>query len=434
MGRYTRKAVPRLIMDDLLALRAQEKNGRPNYGAILHYFRRLKGWTAAYLAFLYSEALGNEEIITVRWIYRMEHNNEVPIDEKKRWILARLVDIPFSLFGLEALERTIPGLFSWEKVDVQEYRLTLETYNRGWHLTTVFQYVSDIKRRIGDLYREASHSSEKREMYKLLCGYLILLGDIAHDHMEFHTAIDHFNSAVMIAEQEKFYDLWAFALRQKGNVYEERGEIVGGLRGYKNAKSDFEQATLNYQAAEQLSPKVSPALRGIVMNSAGVAYAYTARDKGELDTALNVLETSSKEIGKMADDLSLIHARLDEERYHLNRATAYLAYPGAKAAHTITARNELKQATDKSIHSLARHAFSATLLAKSYLVEGQYPMAVAYTEDALSTVLASSSTMNMARLDAIYQHLRNDPSYGNSTDVALLGTKLLKVQKPELFQ
>jgi len=179
--------------------------------------------------------------------------------------------------------------------------------------------------------------------------------------------------------------------------------------------------------------KISSALRSIIMSGAGVTYAYTARDKGEFDTALKVLESTGKEIGKDVEDSLMIAATLDEERYHLNRATAFLAYPKSKPAHAIAARNELKQASDRSIHSLARHAFSTTLLAKSYLIEGQYPMAVAYTENALTTVFSSNSTMNMARLDAIYQHLKMDHSYGKSTDVALLGTKLLKLQKPELF-
>jgi tetratricopeptide (TPR) repeat protein len=431
-NRYTRKNVPCLTIDDLLQLLAEEKNGRPNYGAILHYFRLLKGWTAAYLAFVYSEALGHEEIMTANWIYRMEHKNEVPTDEKRRWILARLLNIPPLLFGLEPLESAMSDLFKWEKVDVQEYRLALEHYNQRWRSGAVLQAVSDIKRRISNL-REASNSSEKREVYKLLCGYLILLAKLALDQMKFNTAINHFTNAVTIAEQEKLYDLWAFALRERGNVYKKRGEITAGLEEYPAAQQDFEQAVLNYQAAQALESKVQPIFRGFVLSGAADAYAYTARDKGEFDTALGVLDAASKEIGKQADDVSLLIARLDEERYHLNKAAAYLAYPGAKAAHAIAARNELKQATDTSMNSLDRNASRSVLLAKSYLVDGQYPMAVAYTKDALDAVWASHSSLYLSRLDMIYQRLSNDPSYGKSADVALLGVDLLKAQKPELF-
>jgi hypothetical protein len=81
----------------------------------------------------------------------MEKKNMVPIDEKRRWILARLLNIPPLLFGLEPLESAMSDLFKWEKVDVQEYRLTLENYNRGWHTGSVFQAVNDIKKRISNL-------------------------------------------------------------------------------------------------------------------------------------------------------------------------------------------------------------------------------------------------------------------------------------------
>jgi tetratricopeptide (TPR) repeat protein len=379
-----------------------------------------------------SEALG-KEVITESWIYKMERNNEVPDNPKRRQILAWLLDIPPCLFGLESLEQTIPSLFRLEKVDVQEYRLTLEHYCQGWHSASLFQAVNDMKARIDHLYRAAPNSSEKREMYKLLCGYLILLAGLAHSHMEFDTAIDHLNSAVNIAEEEQLYDLWAYALSGMCNLYMEQGEITAGLKGYPAAQCYFAKAVQHFQAAQELEKKVQPIFRGCVLKYAGVAYAYIARDKGAFDKALEILDTASKDIGKQAEDLPIITTKLDEERYHLDKAAAYLAYPGSKASHAITARNELKQAANKSIHSLDRDASSAILLAKSYLIEGKYEMAAAYTEAAIHPVLASGQTMNMARLDAIYQQLRDDPAYGKKSDVIMLGVNLLKAQEPELF-
>jgi tetratricopeptide (TPR) repeat protein len=418
-------------MEALFLVLAQEKNERPNYGAILEYYRKLAGMTRKDLACYYSEALG--KTITDDWIYRMERENKVPDDPTKRKLLAQMLGIPFSLFGLEPLEKTMSGLYSWEKIDVQEHRLTLESYNQGWFSGSLFRAASDIKARIKNLYRAAPNSSEKKDLYKLLCGYLVLLSDLARDHMEFDDAIDHLNSAVTIAEQEKFYDLWAYTLSKQGSVYEQRGEVTAGLKGYPAAQRDFAAAVRNFQAAQALESKVQPIFRGLVLRWAGRASAYAARDKGEFDSTLRVLDAASKEIGKEAEDLPIILAKWDEERYHLDKAAAYLAYPKAKASHALTARKELEQAADKSIHSLARDAFGVRLLAKSYLVEGQYPMAVAYTEDALSTVVACKSALDMAGLDVIYQQLRNDPSYGKSSDVIMLGVNLLKAQEPELF-
>jgi tetratricopeptide (TPR) repeat protein len=438
-NRYTRKNVPCLTMDDLLQVLAEKKNGRPNYGAILHYFRLLKGWTAAYLAFVYSEALGHEEIMTANWIYRMEHKNEVPTDEKRRWILARLLDIPPVLFGLEPLERAMSDLFTWEKVDVQEYRLTLENYCRydvkqGWHAGSIVQVVSDIKLRISNLHNKAPYSSEKKEMRELLCGYFLLLGNIAHDYMELEAAIDYFNNAVNIAEEEKFYDLWAFALGQKGIAYRTRGDLTAGLKGYVGALADFKQAALSFQEAQQLAPKVQPVIRGLVAIRAGTAYASTAQDDDEFGEALKVIDAGGQEIGQRSDGHSLLlPALLNEELLSLDRAFAYLIYPARSVKHAMMAQKELERAAKKAINSPHRNTFGAMLLARSYLVAGQYNMAVAYTEAALDTIQTGQSDSNLARLNVIYHQLRNDPSYGKSTDVALLGTRLLKAQKPELF-
>jgi tetratricopeptide (TPR) repeat protein len=378
------------------------------------------------------KGLDDKEPVTPNWIYMMENQNIVPNDEGRRWLLARLLDIPPILFGLEPLNALMSGLFVWETVDIQEYRLTLENYSRGWHAGSVFP-VDDIKKRISNLYHEAPHSPEKKEMLKMLCGYLILLGDLAFDHMESDTAIDNFSRAVTIAKQEKLYDLWVFALRQRGLVYMEQGEITAGLKGYPAAQRYFAKAVLNAQAAQNLEMKVQPMLRGLVLSNAGIAYATVAQNESEeFKKALEILDQAQAHIGKKADDVG-ITAILDEERYHLDRAHTYLAYPAWNASHANAAQIELEQAAKmQTLNSLDRKTSYASRLAKSYLVGGQYEMAVAYTEDALSLIQASSSTMKLVRLDMIYQNLRKSP-YGTSADVKLLGTKLLKVQRPELF-
>jgi tetratricopeptide (TPR) repeat protein len=427
--------VVHLTLEELLRLLAEEKNSRPNYGAILQYFRHLIGWTADELAFYYSEALGlDDAVITASWVSHMENDNKVPTDLKRRWILACLLGIPPMLFGLEPLERAISGLFTWEKVDVQEYHLTLENYSRGWHAYSVFQAAEDIKQRISTLYHEAPHALEKKEMYKLLCGYLVLLGGIAHAHMKFDAAIDYYSRAVMIAKQEKFYDLWAYALCERGGVYVERGELTTGLKSYETAQQYFAKAVPNAQAAQNVMGKVQPMLRGIILSKTGIAYASIAQDENEFKKALDALDQAHAYIEKKGDDIGIIGAILDEERYHLDRAHAYLAYPTWKTYHAKAAQGELEQATKKqTLNSLYRKTSYVLYIAKSYLVGGQYEMAIAYAEDALRTFQATGSVMKLVRLDAIYHHLRNDPSYGKSSDVALLGTKLLKAQQPGLF-
>jgi hypothetical protein len=217
-----------------------------------------------------------------------------------------LLDIPPFLFGLEQLKRTSYGLFNWERIDVQEYSSTLAKYSTGWHATTVFQAVSDVKQRIGNLYREAPHASEKQEMLKLLGGYLILLGDLAHSFMEFDSAIDHFEKAIAVAKEEKLYDLWTFALRQKGNVYEERGEITAGTQGYGAAKADFALAKGHIQVAQALEQKIQPVFSGLVLACASTAYAACAQDQSAPTHQTSSLRRGIGRLGGCSASLSFL--------------------------------------------------------------------------------------------------------------------------------
>jgi tetratricopeptide (TPR) repeat protein len=433
-----KKEISDLALDELLYLRdllAEKKHGKPNYGAILRYFRLRAGWTAGRLASLYSEALGLDEdhLITPSWIYIMENQNQVPINEKRRWLLTGLLNIPPMLFGLGSLDTSLSDLLTWERVDVQEYRATLERYSQRWHTGSVFQATSDIKKRISNLYREAPHSQEKKEMLDLLCGYLILMGDIAGNHMELDTALAHFNRVVQIAEQENLYDRWALALRQRGVVYVKLGEVAVGAEGYTAAQPHFTQATLNAQAMQSLETKIQPALRGLLLGPVADAYASIAQDEHEFKKALETLDQAKAFIGKRADDVYTLGAVLDEERYHLDRAHVHLISPFWNVDHAKAARSELEQASKRNtLNSLDRRSSYASLLAKSYLVEGQYAIAVAYAEEALNTIQASGSVIKLARLDMIYQYLKKC-DYGKSEEIALFGVKLFKVQHPELF-
>jgi hypothetical protein len=127
----SKQALVKLTEDDLLRILVEGKNGKPNYGAILAYYRALMGWTAGVLAMLYGEALGDESV-SASWVYIMENQNKVPADEKRRWILAQLLGIPPALFGLKLStsvmgrpQRSVLNLFMSGRVDITEYRVAL---------------------------------------------------------------------------------------------------------------------------------------------------------------------------------------------------------------------------------------------------------------------------------------------------------------------
>jgi len=297
---HKRKTHSTLTIDDQIQL-AQAGN----YGSIMHYYRLQTGWKAWELALLYSEALREETpdelnenmpLITASWIYMMENQNMVPTDKKRRWILARLLDIPPFLFCLPALKETfdtreepvISTIFTWETVDIVEYRNTLEIYCNSYFINPTHYVLYDIKRRIINLQNEVHYkrSQEKKEMLRLLCKYQIEAARIALNQQCFDKAIDLLSKAITIAKSNKLYDIWAYALRQRGTAYEERGEVTEGLNGFAAAQQDFNLAISNLDAARKLELYISPLQKGLVLQAAGTAYACVARDEKEHKEAL----------------------------------------------------------------------------------------------------------------------------------------------------
>jgi transcriptional regulator with XRE-family HTH domain len=435
----TKKDLPLLSNDDLLALIAPDQHGQPNYGALLRYFRQQKHWKVEELARYYSLALRaggwdqeESESVSEQRIYAMENQNKVPKDQKRRWILATLLDIPPFLFGLEALP-VPPPLFCWKSVDVAEYRAKLEQYCRLFHHGTVQQAVPHIQRRINHLnhaFRLASSPREKDELLKLLCEYYTLAGDIAHSQLYPDEAIALLSSAVTIAREQHFYDLWAYALRQRGCGYLDRGEITAMREGFAAAQPDFDAAKRDLDEARSLEPYLSPQWYSAILLLAGKVNGQFARNGQELKQGLKLVDRASKQIGKPLDGTPIV---LDEERYHMDRARACIMSPVRAARWPETARQALEDAEKAArFISKRRQANRATFWAKTYFVEEFYPIAATLAEDALSMAQEIDSPINVARVQALYRGLRAS-RYGKGPEVAELGIKLLRVQQPELF-
>src|SRR5258708_37942190 len=102
-----------------------------NYGLLVKQYRIKKAWTRAQLAELYGNAL-REASMSVEAVRLMEENNRVPCNPKRRYILAKLLDIPLALFGLAALEtfeiKDTSSPKRRERFDIEHYQSRLSGY------------------------------------------------------------------------------------------------------------------------------------------------------------------------------------------------------------------------------------------------------------------------------------------------------------------
>ena len=111
--------------------------------------------------------------------------------------------------------------------------------------------------------------------------------------------------------------------------------------------------------ARTLKSHLSVQRNGLILLAAGRAYAHVAQNEQELKVAMKVIDLGGEVIGKDSDDTG-IPAKLDEERYHLDRGQVYMASPMAAARFPTKARQEFEHATrlTKPI-SKTRHAENA---------------------------------------------------------------------------
>jgi hypothetical protein len=393
------------------------------FGRELRSHRKALGWTARQLALVYSEEIGREDTpVDTSFIYHLEAG-ETLMDKGRRAILARIVDMPLALAGIGILaSRATPLLFSSPRMDITEYEATLQAYTGTWQAGTTYKVAKDIKRRVAALENAALYSGGNRtSVMNLLCEYQVLAADVVSEQDPV-AASTLLGKTVIISYQEKQYNLYAHALRQRAQTGISQFELIGDPGVLTQALADF-------QATDVVQKQVSPFYQGLVNVRKGLVYAYTAKDSGEFKSALKTIDAAGNQIGQVATDPN-VAARLDLERWRLNRASAYLYSPQGSPSLALGELDELERTLPTT--SPRRSVHRNILFAKAYLGTGNFPMATSYANAALEVTSRFNMDTLSAHLEGVYRALRNSP-YGAEEDTAHFGVSLLKAQRPELF-
>ncbi len=393
------------------------------FGRELRSHRKAMGWTAKQLALMYSEEIGRDDApISPTFIYHLEAGDTM-FDKGRRAVLARLVDMPLTLAGIAALStQSTTQLFTSPVVDVREYEETLRTYSATWQAGTTYKVAKDIRNRVRALENAALYSGSNRSsVTNLLCEYQVLAADVVAEQNP-QGASTLLGKTVTLSYQEKQYNLYAHALRQRAQTGMNQFELTGD-------QSVLTQSLADFQATEAVQKHVSPFYQGLVDVRRGVVLAYTAKDEGEFKTALTIIDGVGSQIGEVSADPN-VAARLDVERWRLNRASAYLYSPQGSPALALAELEELERALPTA--SPRRSVHRNILFAKAYLGVKKFPMAIAYGQAALEVTSQYNMDTLSAHLEGVYRALRNS-AYGNESDTAHFGVALLKAQRPELF-
>jgi hypothetical protein len=400
----------------------------------------------------------NKQPYTKSRIYQMLRNNAFPDDNTRRWVVAKLLEIPPVLLGVQSLDdllnfqeprkREQVGSSALAPFDSTEFRRTLAAY---WTRLRYVDLQADVAKRIAVLEQHYLYGPQqaKCSVATLLCGYQMLSSLIATDQCDFDSAIDHLNKAYMVAKERELLKLKAACLLRRGWALNERGEVKAMRHDVEGALVDFAHATNDFLLACKQAQRLPAAMQGQLLSSLGQVSANTAKHPQEFHLAIKKMEEAEAFVGKGGGEEDIHFIQLPEERYYLNRAAAYLASSNSLACYPRDARKELRNAHAAAPTPLPkrRSAYIMILQATSYVIEGQAHLAkkrLGFADDCFSEATQKAtealvlvkdihSQVNVARIEKLCTDLRATPFGKENVDVARLEVEITAAKFPHLF-
>jgi tetratricopeptide (TPR) repeat protein len=380
-----------------------------------------------------------------------EQHNQMPMNIERRHILACLLEIPPFLLGLKSIEDILgavdisPTLYVLNErhIDTFEYETALAAYWERSNARTATDTLEEIMQRTGNLHRQYpyAHTSDQYKMKQLLCEYHMLVADIAYDEQLNKQAIRYLDKAVKMAEENQYNELYSVALFRRGNVYFRLGGIEVTANRINFADQYFSAAISDYTRGlhgldydnEKQSPPLPLHIHGDILLQLGNAQTRVARSSTK--ESLNVIDQAEAIAQQVQEQEAKHHFTFDSynlkfnfERYHLDRASALLGSPIRALRQPSDAIDELRKAHDIADAGLARRSvFSYILEARAYLDLKHHPIVVTTIQEALRRVTGVNSRVNIARIEGVYQSLKQT-NYGNTKDVVQLGADIWKAK------
>jgi hypothetical protein len=411
---------------------ADSQSGSFTFGLAVRYTRKLYKLSPGYAAKLYSKITGRHA--TGRHIQRMEQTDSFfPRNPNRRWVFAKLLGMPAALMALVGLDEhkppepqqsniVIPG--PPRSVNVEAYYTKLQSYWVDGYPDGIEQAIDEIKTRIDRLHDVLPYSRQKPQIVRLLCGYQIVLADIAEGLQCGKAAKAYYTHAILLAEEYKCRDLLGIALFRRQAFFDDTGD-------FPSSQADFEQA-------KKQGYFVSPLLQGQMFSVAGRSQAALAQNQKEYSVALSSLDAAEKLTGQPEKSHFLFFAAFDKERYFLDRAATLTNSPNKKLRSPEKAEECLVEArrqcriAGKGI-STYRQAHSDFIQAKIYCDQGYDAVAATTAENVLHTLqgygfIPSFCLKNIA--DLLQDLKQRAPG---EDFVASLEAELMKWQHPYLF-
>lgn len=363
------------------------------------------------------------------------------MDQKRRWLLATILNIPPAYFGLTTLQPSmLPASevhiahLPDESIDFSQYMDRLQQFWKGWSPSQVQEILVEVLTKIHVLQDAAIYGSSRQRDHIafLLCHYLLLFGNIRRDQGYADSAILFLDKAIKLAHEKEYFDLEAKAQYLKGYAQFDKWGIQPDRM---TERGQLQFATISFQSALELAKEsqkkhgLHGPLKSAIIAELGLVRAYNAQSSQEQKAALSTVDEASSIIQSREFHRDILFLDVDDEWYHIDKAEAYVALQWGREAV-----NELNNVDRSDPRTRRRYVYTDIVEADAYLAKNQIEMAVACAENALDLLEDMQSFIFVTRLSNMYHTLRQDRKYTSSPDVARLGGKLLKIQHSYLFE
>ena len=419
--------------------------GWPDFGQVMRYFRKkVAKLSGPEFGELYGKAVNADgSAFSKRWIYDMEMNNLGPVDFGRRKIIADLLHIPPTLFGLAALEDgtlitdppkscpVISGLSTLKRLatDIDKYQADIRL---RWQLHSTSTARDTTATLEMDVYMLEQLEAQAKgdflyHIQNILFGNYYLASVLAEDEMQYDQCYAYANNAVRVAKAMNDPELVATAHYARGyarlnwalyGTCNESGIFVVNHKLLADAVRDFEKA----------KDGAHPQLLGVIMIGLSEVQAHLRMKKAPFTS----LDLAADQIGRdhIHDPYQRIlvtgtYSGFHEGRYRVKRVKALNA-----AGEPTLALKDIREfrklnGNTYGADETRRFAWIDILEAESRLQLKDYYQATECAKRALRVYQYLHIVSHIGIITELYGRLLNSP-YQHSTDVEELGVMIGK--------
>ncbi|GCE50491.1 hypothetical protein EI42_04309 [Thermosporothrix hazakensis] len=388
---------------------------------------KLHWYNTSEVVILYNELLTilGEKPVSKRWWERLESSNKAPIDEKRRWILHTILNIPPAYLGLQTLNTQsldkilyLPVTYKTPSLNVEAYkeRITAFWKNPYNNFDEVVSRIHALQDYI--LYRDHSDTT-----VRVLCEYLIAAANMQRAQGFLQSAEGYIKKAIELAEDRGFQAQKAKSLYLRSYIYREKWRV-----GFEKDPQDIYKALdLSKQALHVAENyMIPPILESAIRFSVASEMSSIPLSPTELSIAKQQYDIARVIADEHVQEEFPLFFKIDKSWYTLAMAQMHL-----NLKEPYSALDKLQEMPP--VHPKMRRVLTATVAeAEATIQSGFLDEGIKIAEKALGA--AKQSSLHLARLYNLYQALRNDEKYTKEPYVIKFGFKLLRIQRPDLFQ